>query len=308
MALLYKADPVRGREWRALIDRKAPDLSVHIWPEVGDPAAIRYLAVWQPPENMIAQFPAAEIVFSVGAGVDQLDFSAIPAHIPIVRMLEPGIAEGMVEYVTMAALALHRDLPAYLDDQRREQWRPIRLKPAANRRVGVLGLGQLGRAAAQRLALLGFPVSGWSRTQKQVEGVACHAGLEALPGFLAACDLLVCLLPLTPETEGFLNRDLFAMLPDGAALVNVGRGRHLIQDDLLEALESGRIASAFLDVADPEPLTPGHPFWRHPRVLMTPHVASMTRPETAVDFVLDVIARHKRGEPLPGQIDRSRGY
>jgi glyoxylate/hydroxypyruvate reductase A len=308
MALLYKADPVRGAEWQRLLAEKAPDLPCHVWPEVGAPGAIRYLAVWTPPEHMLEQFPATEIVLSVGAGVDQFDLGAIPAHIPIVRMLEPGIADGMVEYVTLAVLALHRDLPAYLADQRAERWSAIRLRPAGSRRVGVLGLGQLGEACCRRLALLGFPVSGWSRSAKDIPGIRCHAGRDALPAFLAETDILVCLLPLTDETRGFLDAALFAQLRRGAGLVNAGRGGHLVQQDLLAALESGQMSAAFLDVTDPEPLPAGHPFWQHPQIMMTPHIASQTRPETAVDFVLDVIAAHRAGRPLPGLVDRKRGY
>ena len=308
MALLYKADPVRGAEWRQLMAEKAPDLACHVWPETGDPAAIRYLAVWTPPDDMLTRFPNVEIVFSVGAGVDQLDLSAIPPHIPIIRMMEPAIVEGMVDYVTMAVFALHRDLPTYLADQRAGRWQAIRLRPASGRRIGVLGLGQLGAAACRRLAMLGFPVAGWSRSPKTIDGVACFAGREALPAFLGQTDLLVCLLPLTAETRGFLDAGLFAMLPQGAQLVNVGRGAHLVQDDLLAALASGQISAAMLDVTDPEPLPADHPFWQHPCILMTPHIASQTHPVTAVSFVLDVIAAQKAGRPLPGLIDRERGY
>ncbi len=308
MALLYKADPVRGLEWQARIRVLAPDLPVYIWPQTGEAAAVRYLAVWQPPDDMLARFPNTEIVFSVGAGVDQLDLEGIPEHIPIVRMLDPGIVESMVEFVVMAVLALHRDLPAYLADQRAERAQPVRLRSAASRRVGVMGLGRLGEAACAKLAQFGFPVSGWSRSPRDIDGVACFAGDEALPSFLGGCDILVCLLPLTARTEGLLDARLFATLPRGAGLVNAGRGRQLVQDDLLAALDSGQVSAAFLDVTDPEPLPKGHPLWRHAQVLMTPHVASMTRPETAVDFVLDVIGRHRRGEPLPGVVDRGRGY
>ena len=223
-------------------------------------------------------------------------------------MLEPAIADGMVEYVTMAVLALHRDLPTYLVEQRQEQWRPVRLRPASARRIGVLGLGQLGEAVCRKLALFGFVVSGWSRSPRQIPGVTCFSGSDALPSCLAQSDILVCLLPLTRDTEGILNQRTLSMLPRGAMVVNAGRGRQLVQEDLLEALETGHISAAVLDVTDPEPLPPGHAFWHHPRILITPHVASMTQPETAVDFVIDVIGRHARGEALPGQIDRERGY
>lgn len=308
MALLYKADPVRGAQWQLLMAQKASDLPVFIWPETGDPLAVRYVAVWVPPDDMLKQFPNVEIVFSVGAGVDQFDISCLPAHIPLVRMLEPGIAEGMVEYVTLAVLALHRNLIDYIADKAARRWSPIQLVPAASRRVGILGLGQLGEAAFRELASFGFAMSGWSRSPRIIDGVTCHTGQAALPEFLARCDILVCLLPLTADTHSILDARLFAMLPHGAALVNAGRGRHLVQDDLLVALESGRLSAAVLDVTDPEPLPGSHPLWQHPRLLITPHVASMTRPETAVDFLLETIRRHKSGLPLDGLVDRGRGY
>jgi glyoxylate/hydroxypyruvate reductase A len=223
-------------------------------------------------------------------------------------MLEPGIAETMVEYVTMAVLALHRDLLHFVSQQKEQVWREIRITPAKRRRVGVMGLGQLGQAVLDRLKAFDFPLLGWNRSPRAIEAVTCYAGTDTLPEFLAQADILVCLLPLTDETRGILNADLFARLPRGAGLVNVGRGPHLVQSDFLAALDSGALSGAVLDVADPEPLPAGHPFWSHPRILLTPHNASMTTPDTAVDFVLDVIARHRRGEDLPGRVDRSRGY
>jgi glyoxylate/hydroxypyruvate reductase len=307
MALLYKADPVRGAEWKALIAVKKPNLPVHVWPETGDPAAVRYLAIWEPLED-IARFKQTEIIFSLGAGVDQFDLAALPAHIPLVRMIEPSIAEGMVEYVTLAVLALHRDLVDYVADKAAERWSEIRLVPAQRRRVGILGLGQMGEATFRKLAGFGFPMSGWSRSPRVIDGITCHAGMATLPDFVAGCDILVCLLPLTEETRGILNADLFRHLPRGAALVSAGRGGHLKQDDLLAALGSGQLSAAFLDVTDPEPLPKGHPLWRHPRVIITPHIATMTRPDTAVDYVLETIERHKAGLPLPGLVDRRRGY
>lgn len=308
MSLIYKADPVRGAEWKALLAHKAPDLPFHIWPETGDPAAVRYLAVWEPPPDMMALFPNAELVISVGAGVDQFDFSRLPPQVPLVRMVEPGIVQGMVEYCVLGVLSLHRHLVDYVANKSAGRWAQMRLVPADRRRIGVLGLGRLGEAVCRKLAGFGFPVSGWNRSPRTIEGVTCHAGSDALPDFLAACDILVCLLPLTDETRGFLNADLFARLPRGAGLVNAGRGGHLIQPDLIAALDSGHLSAAFLDVTDPEPLPAGHPLWSHPRVLITPHVASMTRPETAVDFVLETIDRHRKGLPLDGLVNRRRGY
>jgi glyoxylate/hydroxypyruvate reductase len=311
MTFLYKADPVRGAQWARLFAQKAPEIPFRIWPDGSssdDAEAVRYLAVWEAPRDLAALFPNLEVVFSVGAGIDQFDLTAIPAHLPVVRMIEPGIVAGMIEYVTLATLALHRDWLTYAAQQREGRWQVLRTRVASERRVGVLGLGVLGQAVLTRLASFGFQCAGWSRSPRTLDGIECFAGAEALPAFLARTDILVCLLPLTDATRRILNRDLFAQLPRGAALINTGRGGHLQQDHLLEALESGQLSAAVLDVADPEPLAADHPLWHHPRVMLTPHVASMTQPYSAVEVVLDNLRRHREGEPLIGLVDRARGY
>lgn len=308
MTILYKANMVRGAEWAGFFAERAPDLPFRLWPDIGDPAAVRYLVAWQPPDDIAVTFPNLELVFSVGAGVDQFDITKLPSHVPLVRMLEPGITERMVEYACMSVLALHRDLVQFIGQQREQVWRELPVTHTGERRVGVMGLGLLGQAVLERLKSFGFPLLGWNRSPRSIEGVTCHAGADALPDFLGQTDILVCLLPLTSETRGILNASLFARLPRGARLLNVGRGGHLVEADLIAALDSGVLSAAVLDVAEPEPLSAGHPFWSHPRVLLTPHIASTTKPETAVDYVLDTIARHRRGEDLPGRVDRSRGY
>lgn len=308
MTIVYKSDPVRGREWVAILAEHAPDVDFRLWPDIGDPALVRYLIAWQPPADLGTLFPNLEVLFSVGAGVDQLDLSMVPAHLPVVRMVEPNLVASMAEYVVMSVLALHRDLVAYIDFQRAGRWEEIRVVPAARRRVGIMGMGSLGMASIERLRPFGFPLSGWSRTAKHVDGVECHAGADALPAFLAATDILVCLLPLTPETRGILGASTFAALPAGAAIVNVGRGGHLVDDDLVAALDSGHLRGAVVDVVSTEPPAAGHPFWRHPKVIMTPHVASMTQPQSAVFVFLENLRRHRSGEALVGRIDRQRGY
>jgi glyoxylate/hydroxypyruvate reductase A len=308
MTFVYKADPVRGAEWARLFARKAPDMPFRTWPDTGDPVQVRYLAAWVMPAGLAATFPNLELLFCVGAGVDQLDLSAVPETIPIVRMIEPHLVGGMVEYVTLSVLALHRDWLAYAAHQRQRRWQPLPVLTPGKRRVGVMGLGVLGRAVLEKLRGFGFPCAGWSRSPRDLEGIDCYAGEDALAAFLARTDILVCLLPLTESTRGILDRHLFEALPRGAALINVGRGAHLVQDDLLRALDEERLSAAILDVTDPEPLPPEHPLWTHPRVVVTPHIASETQPETAVDAVLDNIRRHRRGEPLVGLVDRERGY
>ena len=311
MHFLYKADPIRGAEWARLFAESAPDIHFHCWPECGDPKQIRYLAAWIPPVDIAQQFPNVEVVFSVGAGIDQFDFSALPAHLPVVRMIEPGLAAGMVEYVTQAVLSLHRQTHLYRQQQGQHRWDAHNVKPASSRRVGVLGLGVLGKAVLEKLHGFGFDCAGWSRSRHVLDGVTCYdgeAGSKGLSAFLARTDILICLLPLTDSTRGILDKTLFAALPAGAALINVGRGAHLVEADLLAALDSEHLSSAIIDVLETEPPADDHPFWDHPAIVLTPHIASMTQPETAFRVVLDNIRRHQAGQPLNGLVDRTRGY
>lgn len=308
MTLLYKSEPVRGAEWQKIFAEKMPEVPFRIWPDVGDPKDVRYLICWVPPDDLLATFPNLEWVMSSGAGVDQFDLSVVPPQIPLLRMIEPGIVDTMVEYVTMAVLTLHRDGLTYREQQRQQVWKGHRLYPASYRRVGVLGLGRLGEAVCRKLAGFGFQTAGWSRAEREIEGVTTFAGPEQMPDFLARTDILVCLLPLTDETRGILNAELFDQLPRGAKLVNTGRGPHLDQEALLTALDSGQISAAVLDVTDPEPLRAGHRLWSHPQVMITPHIASMTQPETACDAVIENLRRHKAGEAMIGVVDRSKGY
>ncbi len=305
---LYKSDPVRGQQWAEVFRQHAPDIDFRIWPDIGDPLRVRFLAAWEPPADIATQFPHLEVLFSSGAGVDQFNFAALPPTLPVVRMVEPGIVRGMVEYVTHAVLSLHRDIPAYRRQQQAEQWRPLPVRPASERRIGVLGLGSLGQAVLAQLLGFGFDCAGWSRSRHAIDGVQCFAGQEELGAFLARTDILICLLPLTDATRGVLNAALFAQLPQGAALVHVGRGPQLVSDDLIATLDSGHLSEAMLDVTDPEPLAAGHALWRHPRVHITPHIASMTQPRSAAVVVIDNLRRFSAGEPMVGLVDRSRGY
>lgn len=308
MTLLYTSDPERGRIWREIFADEAADVAFVDPTDPHDPATIRYLAAWNPSADLIATLPALEVLFSIGAGIDQFDMTRLPPHVRVVRMIEPGIRQGMVEYVTMAVLALHRNLIDHGIAQREGRWNPIKLVPAGQRRVGVMGLGNLGRAVLEGLGPFGFALSGWSRSAHDIDGVNCHAGDAALPAFLSSCDILICLLPLTPETRGILCRIRLAQLPSGASLINVGRGGHLVEQDLLSLLDEGHMSGAVLDVFDPEPLPAGHAFWTHPRIIMTPHIASMTRADSAARALIANIRRHESGQPMEGEVVRGRGY
>lgn len=308
MALLYKSDPVRGARWKELFAQHAPDIEFRQWPDMGDPNEIRYLLAWMPPENIMACLPSLEVLFATSAGVDQFDFDALPPELPVVRMLDPAIESGMIEYATFSTLWLHRRMGDYVRQQREGQWQAHMLVPTEKRRIGVLGLGQLGCAIATRLAGYGFDVSGWARSPRELADVHCHSGQEALDGFLASSDIVICVLPLTDATRGILNADLFARMPEGAALINIGRGEHLVEHDLTQALDDGRLSAAVLDVLSEEPPADDHPFWQDERILLTPHVAAMTQPDSAFPVLLDNLRRYQRGEPMIGRVDLQRGY
>jgi glyoxylate/hydroxypyruvate reductase A len=275
MAFVYKGEPRRGAVWAEHFARKMPQLPFRIWPEIEDAREVRFLAAWQPPEHVALTLPNLEVLFSVGAGVDQFDLRALPPHLHVVRMVEPGLIACMTEYVAWAALSLHREAPLYLRQQRSGEWKEHPVRPASTRRVGVMGMGSLGRAALAQLHRIGFDCAGWNRSRRNEPGVRCYAGDAELHEFLARTDILVCLLPLTAETRGLLDRRVFDALPD---------------------------------VCEPEPLPTGHPFWNHPRIWLTPHVASATQAETAADALLDNLRRYQAGLPLEGAVDRTRGY
>lgn len=303
MAVLYLSDPARGAVFHAAFAKALPDIAFHIG-EAPDPLAVCWLVTWTVPTDL-KRYPNLRLIFSVGAGVDQFDLAALPPGVGVVRMLEPGIPQQMQEYVTLATLALHRDLPAYLGQQRSGLWKAGRNMPAEDRRVGVMGLGVLGQAALAALRPFGFPLAGWARSLRQIDGVECFTDLDA---FLARTDLLICLLPLTAETEAILDAGLFAKLPRGALLVHAGRGRQLDHAALIEALDEGQLSAAVLDVTAPEPLPHGHPLWSHPQVILTPHVACQTRPVDGARHVIGAIRADLAGTPIPGLVDRRRGY
>ncbi len=307
MALVYKAEPKRGIAWARRFAAELPEIPFRLWPDIGAPEAVRFLVVWEPPADF-AQFPNLEVVFSVGAGVDRIDTAALPAGVRIVRMIEPGLVAGMIEYVACAVLALHRGLPDYLARQRAGVWQADRTPLATARQVGVMGAGVLGRAVLEAMAPFGFGRAAWSRARRDIPGVRCFAGPDELPAFLGESDIVVCLLPLTAETRGILDASAFALLPRGAGLVNAGRGAHVVEPDLLAALDSGQVGAAILDVTAVEPLPAGHPFWSHPRVWLTPHVAADTRTDSGGDALIINLRRYLRGEPLEGEVDPARGY
>jgi len=312
VALLFSSKGDDADEWRDVLRRQLPDLDFRVWtPDgkgIGDPADIDYALVWKPKKGALKAFPNLKAIFSLGAGVDHLTDRDLPAGVPVVRLVDRGLTQGMSEYVVYWVLHHHRRFDAYAEMIANLGWQRLPQKDARQRRVGVMGLGVLGLDALVKLNPFEFNLAGWSRTAKDIPGVESFAGQRGLDAFLARTEILVCLLPLTPETKGIINARTLRQLPNGAAVINAARGGHVVDDDLIEALDSGHIASATLDVFHTEPLADDHPFRTHPKVHLTPHIASITMPETAALSVADNIRRMQKGEAPEPVVDPETGY
>ncbi|MEC9153434.1 MAG: glyoxylate/hydroxypyruvate reductase A [Pseudomonadota bacterium] len=309
MKLIIKPDLEHTRSWNDVFSEAMPEMPVRDWADPGDMADIEYAFVWAPEPGALRKFPNLKCIFSIGAGVDHLlKDPDLPDGVPIVRMVEPELTQGMSEYVTMHVLRYHREVPALEQQQRDKVWHELIAPTAPSRKVGLLGLGVLGQDAARVLRVLKFDLASWSRTPKRVAGVQSFYGADGLGPFLARTEILVCLLPLTAKTQGILNRDLLAKLPRGACLINAGRGGHQVEEDILAALDSGQLAGATLDVFLTEPLPTGSPFWTHPKVTLTPHIASVTQQVSAIEQVVANIRRIQAGKTPLNTVDRELGY
>ena len=309
MALLFQSAVDSAPHWRRELTRLEPALDIRVWPATGIPDEIDYALVWRPEPGLLGSLPNLKLILSLGAGIDHiLRDPQLPRDVPIVRLVDPHLSNAMGEYVALQVLRLHRRDLDYQAQQRAGIWRELPQKNAEARPIGLLGFGEIGQNVGRKLAALGFPVSGWSRRGRAVAGFATYAGAAGLTQLLGGSEILVCLLPLTPETRGILCTATFEALPSGAGLVNAGRGAHLVEDDLIPALDRGRLSAAVLDVFREEPLPSGHPFWHHPRILLTPHIAAATNPATAAAIVLDNIRRFECGLPLKNRVDPAQGY
>ncbi len=308
MALLFMSREDDPAAWRAALTALDPTLDFRVWPEAGELAEIDAALVWQPPPGMLKDYPNLRLVQSLGAGIDHIFSDPELPDVPVARLIDPELTRQMIEYVLLALLSRHRRMDRFRAQQQERAWVHAIPLPATATRVGVLGIGAIGGAVARAIAGLGFPVTGWSRRPRQVEGIEAVSGDEALEGLLAQSDVLVCLLPLTPDTEGILDARAFAALPKDAYVINAGRGGHLVEADLLAALDSGHLSGAWLDVFRAEPLPTDHRFWHHPKVTMTPHVAAWVLPNSGAAFVLDNLRRVRAGEEPLHRVDLGRGY
>jgi glyoxylate/hydroxypyruvate reductase A len=316
MTLLVITTSDRGTEFAEAARHHAAGLDVRLWPDVGNPADIHAALAWLPPKGVLAMLPNLKLMVSVGAGVDHLLSDPGLPDVPLVRYVDPDLTGRMAEYVGLQVLFHQRRMAEFIELQRQSRWEYLP-EPAANEvRVGIMGLGVMGRAAIDVLRPFGFQLRGWSRTPKAIDGVACFAGTGDLDTFLAETDILVCLLPATPDTRGLLDARLLAGLSrtgrsarlPGPVLINAGRGSLQVEADILGALNEQTLYAASLDVFEVEPLPQASPLWRHPRVVVTPHNAAESTADAIARYFIRQVRDMAEGRPLENLVDRSRGY
>ena len=311
-AILIVAPSWNQEPWAARIRAAEPGRTVFLWPDVPDRKAVAYAIAWWPPKGSLDNLPNLRAIFSMGAGVDNLFAHDLP-DVPIARMVDPDLTARMTEWVTLQVLLHHRQLRAYDAQKAERRWRELTQPAASEVRVGIMGMGVLGGDAAAVLARLGFQVSGWSKRASQVPGVQSFHGGGQLDAFLGRTDILVSLLPLTPETRGILAMPLFRRLAqDGALgapfLINAGRGGLQVEADILAALDQGMLGGASLDVFETEPLPDGSPLWWHPKVTITPHAAAWSSPAQLAPAIHRQILDLEAGKPLANPVDRAAQY
>ncbi len=309
MRISFCCSDTRPEPWLEGLRAALPEVEVSLW-QAGEPdAPADYAVVWAPPQAFIDAQPQVRALFNIGAGVDALLRLRLPDGLKIVRLDDAGMAVQMAEYVCHAVIRHFREFDLYQQAQARGEWAFRKPRRREDFTVGVMGLGVLGSRVAQALRGFDFPVNGWSRSPKALNGVKTFHGMgEGLHAFLAASQVLVNLLPLTPDTRDILNRDTLGRLRPGGYVINVARGAHLVEEDLLALLESGHLAGATLDVFQTEPLPADHAFWRHPKITLTPHTSARTLRDESIAQIARKVRALARGEPVAGVVDRHRGY
>jgi len=295
--------------WATALKAYQPDLKVEIWPQITAPEQVELALCWNHPPGSLNHFPNLKMISSFGAGVDHLlNDPHLPGDVPLVRLVDPNLRQSMAEYVLLGALGHFRRCKDYCSQHAAKNWQPLSIPHISEVNVGIMGCGEIGRFVGKKLASTGFRVHGWSRRPQQLDQVVTYSGEKELATFLGCSNILVCLLPLTAATENILNSKTFGQLPQGAYLINVGRGAHLVEDDLLTALDSGQLSGALLDVFRQEPLPTEHPFWRHENIRVTPHVASITNPGSAAEQIIKNYHRLRLGKEALNVVDRQQGY
>ena len=297
------------KPWVSALQEIDSSLDIQIWPNENQKTDIEFALCWKHPEGVLQDYPNLRCICSMGAGIDHLlndDF--FPKHLPVVRLVDPLLAQSMFEYICAVVMHFFREFDVYQAQKRQSHWQQQSPKAMAKTTIGIMGLGKLGEYSADKLSKMGFNVTGWSRTQKSIVGVKAYAGKKQLEQFISQTDILICLLPLTDQTYGILNLELFNKLPKGSCLLNVARGEHLVEEDLITALNAGQLRGACLDVFKEEPLPREHPFWIHEKILVTPHSSSITDPRSVASQIVQNYQLMQSSRPLLNQVDILRGY
>ena len=309
MALLFISEDDSPSDWRDALTSLEPELEFRKWPDLGQSSEIEVALVWKHPRGALRDLPNLKLVQSLGAGVDHILLDPeLPKNVPVARLIDTELTRQMVEYVIVAVLSRHRRINELRRAQLPRESQVVQPVPVCRSRIGLLGLGQISRAASKVLLDLGFTVAAWTRTPRSVEGITGHHGPEGFTAILKTSDILVCLLPLTPETDGILDEAAFRTLPADAYVINVARGAHLVDGDLLTAIDSGHLSGAWLDVFAEEPLPADHPFWTHPTIAVTPHLAGLTVPSSAAAQVIGNLRLVRSGKPPQNLVDPEIGY
>lgn len=306
MKIYFSCTDFKAEPWLAALRTALPQAEIEVWAPGAGPAD--YAVVWAPPQQFLDEQPQIKALFNIGAGVDALTQLKLPAQTRLVRLDDAGMSVQMAEYVTHALIRHFREFDVYAADVAQGKWSFRKPRLREDFPVGIMGLGVLGQRVARAVQQFEFPVLGWSRSPKELQGVRCYAGEAQFSEFLAETRVLVCLLPLTEETRGIMNRETLSQLRPEAYVINVARGAHLVEEDLIPLIASGHLAGATLDVFRQEPLPAAHPFWRHPRIVVTPHTSARTLRDESVAQIAGKILRLERGEWIEGIVNPLKGY
>jgi glyoxylate/hydroxypyruvate reductase A len=312
MNLMFISNEDRADAWRECLQGELHDLNFYNWPidaNAINPLDIDYVLAWKPPSGVIKKFTNIKAILSLGAGIDGITCDPeLPTDKLIVRLVDKSLSQGMTHFIVYWTIHHHRDMDKYQVFSASKTWMQLPQADAAHRRVGILGLGELGATAGRALASLQFDVAGWSRSEKMIGGITSYFGDDGLPAFLERSEILICLLPLTEATSGIVNAKLLSQLPKNAVFINCARGGHVVDDDLLEALDQNHLSKVVLDVFNTEPLPTNHPYWEHPKVTVTPHIAALTAPHSGAGYIAENIRRIERGEMPMNLINLDEGY
>lgn len=308
MSIVILFNQKKSEDWLLKIKELLPNKKIEVYPDIEDKSKVEFLITWKPNEGYVNEFPNLKVVQSVGAGIDHLLHTPLSDDIRITRIVDPALKQDMFEFILTNILISMKNMHFYAKEQSEKKWSPNDYKSINNTTITILGLGEIGKLVAEKLSLLGFRVKGWSNSEKSINDVESFMGKEELNQAISDTDFIVNILPLTSETAGILDTSFFNQLKDQTVLINVARGGHLVDEDLINAIENNKIKESYLDVFNQEPLNENHPFWQNSAIHITPHIASITKPETAIQQVVENITRLDNGEDLMNQVDLKRGY